>query len=79
MWFVYILECEDGRLYTGITKDIERRLKEHQAGKGGHFTKAFKVKEILYYEKQETRSAALKREIIIKKLSRPEKMKLIKN
>ena len=44
MYYVYILECEDGTLYTGITTDLERRLEEHKAGKGGAYTRAHKVK-----------------------------------
>ena len=48
MYFVYILECEDNTLYTGITTDVERRFKEHSEGKGGTYTRAKKVKKILY-------------------------------
>ncbi len=77
MWFVYILECQHQKLYTGITNDIDRRFKAHQDGKGGNFTRAFKVERIVYVEKQETRSAALKREAEIKKWPREKKQKLI--
>ncbi len=77
MWFVYILECWDGRLYTGITIDLSRRMKQHQGGRGGHFTKSFGVKKFLYSEEQPTRSDALKREAQIKRWSRREKLALV--
>lgn len=48
MWFVYILNCKNGDLYTGITDNIERRLSEHQSGKGGHFTGSFGANEIVF-------------------------------
>ena len=76
-YFVYLLECADGSLYTGITTDIERRLKEHQAGTGGHFTRAKGAKRILYTEEHPDRSSASKREAAIKKLSRPQKLSLV--
>ena len=78
VWYVYILECRDGRLYTGVTLDIKRRLREHSQGKGGRFTKSFGVKKLVYSEKCSTRSDALKREARIKKLSRKNKLALIK-
>ena len=77
MYFVYILECEDNTLYTGITTDVERRFKEHSEGKGGAYTRAKKVKKILYTKKYKDRSSALKREHEIKSWSRKEKMALI--
>lgn len=79
MWFVYILQCQNDRLYTGITNDAQRRLKEHQAGKGGYFTRAFGAKDFVYKEKTATRSSALKREAEIKKMSRKQKLELIKS
>ena len=77
MYFVYILECQDGTLYTGITTNVERRFKEHKQGKGGAFTRSKKVTKVLYTEEQSDRSSALKREAEIKRLPRPEKLKLI--
>ena len=77
MYFIYIIECEDGSLYTGITTDVERRFLEHRKGIGGGYTAAHKPKKIAYTEKRKTRSAALKREAEIKKLKREEKLKLI--
>ena len=78
MWFVYILECRGKRFYTGITNDPDRRLRQHKQGKGGRFTRAFGVKKILYQESHPTKSAALRREIQIKRWSRREKLVLIK-
>ncbi len=77
MYFVYILKCKDGSLYTGIATDVERRFKQHQNGKGGHYTSSRQVVAILYKEEHPDRSSALKREAQIKKLSRKEKLELI--
>ncbi len=77
MYFVYILECKDGSLYTGITTDVERRFVEHQKGVGSNFTRAKKAKRIVYSEQQANRSTALKREAEIKKLKREQKLALI--
>ena len=76
MYYVYLIQCEDGSIYTGITTDLERRFKEHKGKTGGRYTRAHKVEKILYTEKHPTRSDALKREIQIKKLRREEKLKL---
>ena len=78
MYFVYVLQCTDGSLYTGITTDIARRLAEHKAGKGGHYTRAHGAREIIYTERKRTRSTASKREAEIKKLSRVEKLTMAK-
>lgn len=78
MYYVYILECTDGSLYTGITTDVERRLSEHREGKGGHYTRAHKAKRIVYTESASNRSLASIREVEIKKLSKPDKLVLIK-
>ena len=77
MWQVYIIECRDKKLYTGITTDIDRRVKEHNSGKGGRFTKFRAPVKLVYTKKAHSRSAALKREAGIKKLSRTEKLNLI--
>jgi putative endonuclease len=76
-YFIYILKCKDGTLYTGITTDVVRRFEEHKAGKGGAYTRARGAMKILYKEKSKDRSSASKREVNIKKLSRKEKLKLI--
>ena len=76
-WFVYILCCRSGDLYTGATADLERRLREHQAGKGGRFTKAMRPVELVYYEEDLTESDAKRREAQIKTWSRIKKLALI--
>ena len=77
-WTVYILRCCDGSLYTGITKDVQARLKMHRQGKGAKYTRGRSPLELLYTETCENKSMALKRELSIKALPREEKMKLIK-
>lgn len=76
-WFVYILRCADGTLYTGMTDDIEHRIAAHNAGKGAKYTRGRGPVEMVYRECCESRSAALKRECAIKKLTRPQKLTLI--
>lgn len=78
MYVVYILQCLDGSLYTGITTDLERRFKEHKSGKGGHYTRSHGARKMVYNEKCKNRSVASKREAEIKKMSRQSKQKLIK-
>jgi len=79
MWHVYILKCGNGNLYTGITDNLERRFKEHASGKGGHFTKSFGAKKILYSEQCPDKSSALKREAQIKGWTRGDKLALIED
>ena len=76
-WKLYILRCRDGSLYTGITTDVEKRLAAHNAGKGAKYTRGRRPLELVYYEDCGNHSAALKRELEIKALTREEKMKLI--
>lgn len=76
--FIYILQSQDGRYYTGYTTDLDRRLKEHQAGVGAKFTRSFGAQKILYHESFESKSLALKREAEIKSLSRKEKESLMR-
>ena len=76
-WYVYILRCGDGTLYTGITDDVERRLAAHRSGKGAKYTRGRGPLELVYTEEVPDKSAALKREAAIKRLSRAEKLKLI--
>jgi len=78
-WIVYMLECGNGNLYTGITKDIDRRIGEHRSGRGARFTRAFGVEKLVYKEIRMSRSAALKREAEIKRLKRKEKLLLIRS
>jgi putative endonuclease len=67
-WFVYILECADASLYTGIATDVPRRIAEHEAGKGARYTRGRGPLRLIYSELCEDRSSALKREAAIKKL-----------
>lgn len=78
-WKLYILRCGDGSLYTGITTDVEKRLEAHRSGKGAKYTRGRGPLEIVYREECGNHSAALKREMEIKALSREDKMKLIHN
>lgn len=77
MYYVYIIQCADNTLYTGITTDVERRFKEHRAGKGSAYTRSRKIKKLLYVEKRKSRSAALRREAEIKSLRRENKLALV--
>lgn len=74
MWYVYVLLCSDSSLYTGITKDPEKRLEDHKLRKGGAYTRAHKAIRIVYQVESPTRSQALKREAEIKSWSRREKI-----
>ncbi len=75
-WVVYILECADKTLYTGITNDFENRLAAHESGKGAKYTKGRGPFVLMLQEDYEDRSDASKRERLIKKLSRTEKLAL---
>lgn len=75
-WVVYILECKDGSLYTGITDDLPRRLKAHREGKGAKYTRGRGPLLLRYVEPCGDHSSALKRELRIKSLTRPEKQLL---
>ena len=77
MWYLYILQCGDGSLYTGITTDVEKRLEAHRNGKGAKYTRGRSPLELKYREACGTHSDALKRELEIKHLSREEKLALI--
>lgn len=78
MYWVYMLQCGDGTLYTGITTDIPRRLRQHNCGKGAKYTRSRLPVELRYREGPMDKSAALRRELEIKKLSRGEKLDLIR-
>ena len=75
-WICYLLECADGTLYCGITNDLEKRLAAHNAGEGAKYTRSRTPVVVRYQEKCADKSAALKREIEIKRLSRAEKLAL---
>lgn len=77
-WNIYIIKCKDGLLYTGITKDLLRRIKEHNSGNGCRFTKYRTPVKLMHSEQVASRSMALKREAAIKCLARKKKLELIK-
>lgn len=76
-WYLYILRCGDGTLYTGITTDVEKRLEAHRSGKGAKYTRGRGPLELVYREVCGDHSDALKREIVIKKLSRSKKEQML--
>jgi len=76
-FYVYILQCTDGSFYTGYTKDLDERTRQHQNGKGAKYTKAHKPQTVEYVELFDTRSKAMKREREIKKLNHQQKLNLI--
>ena len=73
-WVVYMLECKDGSLYTGITDNLPKRLQAHRMGRGAKYTKGRAPLTLRYLEDCEDHSQALRREIAIKKLTRQEKL-----
>ena len=77
MNYTYILKCSDGSLYTGWTNNLQKRVADHNAGKGAKYTKGRRPVELAYYETFETKEEAMKREYAIKRLSRIEKNALI--
>ena len=78
MWYVYIIKCSDGSLYTGVTTDIKRRLGDHNVGKGASYTRARTPVSLAHNENYPSRSRALKREAEIKSWPRDKKLSLIK-
>ena len=76
LWYVYIVSCKDTKLYTGITNDLKRRLKEHNQGKGCKFTRMRTPVKLVYREVLPNLSSALKREAAIKRLKRERKLEL---
>ena len=78
-WYVYMLRCGDGTLYTGVTDNVERRLAAHRSGRGAKYTRGRGPLELVYQEQVPDKSAALRREYQIKRLTRQEKEQLIRN
>ena len=76
MYYVYLIECKDKSIYTGITNDLDRRFKEHKSRVGGHYTSSHKVEKVIYTESFKTKSEALKRESQIKGWRREKKLAL---
>ena len=75
--YVYILKCSDGSLYTGVTTDIARRVKQHKEGQGADFTRSYGVSELCYSEEYFNKNEAFSRETQIKKWTRKKKLALI--
>lgn len=78
-WYLYIVECRDGTLYTGITDDIPRRIERHNSGKGAKYTRSRGPVQLRYQEECGSRSDASKREYEVHHMTRQEKLELIKN
>ena len=80
MWFVYILRCSDGSLYTGVTTNLSRRVNEHNnSKKGAKYTRTRQPVQLVWSAECGSRSEAMKREASIKKLDRPKKLLLVNN
>jgi len=79
MWFVYIIQCIDGSLYTGSTNNLDKRFEAHKNGKGAKYTRSHKPKRIVFFKKYAEKIVALKKEREIKNLTHKEKLNFIKN
>jgi UV DNA damage endonuclease len=77
-WFVYMLRCADGSLYTGITNDVMRRCRQHNDGKASRYTRSRRPTKLVWQEVQPSQSLALKREAAIKALTRQAKLAMIR-
>jgi predicted GIY-YIG superfamily endonuclease len=77
-WFVYIVRCGDGSLYTGITTDVNRRCRQHNAGTASRYTRTRCPVKLVYQEVRRNQSSALKREVAIKAMTRPAKLAMIR-
>jgi putative endonuclease len=75
--FTYILECADGTLYVGWTTDLESRLRAHNAGRGGRYTRGRRPVRLAYSEEHSTRQEAQRREAVLRRMSRAMKLRLI--
>lgn len=76
-WTVYVIRCRDRSLYTGITTDLDRRLRQHNAGRASRYTRSRLPVKLVHREAQPDQSTALKRELAIKKMSRAQKLAMI--
>lgn len=79
MYFVYIIECKNGSLYTGITTDVARRFAKHRAGTGARYTRAQHAVRVVYTERKRNRSTASRREAEIKSWPRAQKLHLVQH
>ncbi|MEN6408654.1 MAG: GIY-YIG nuclease family protein [Anaerolineaceae bacterium] len=78
-FFCYILECADGSYYTGWTTDPQRRVRQHNAGRGARYTRTHRPVRLVYVEEQPDRASAMKREVRIKTLTHAAKQKLVQS
>ena len=78
LWFVYVLACGDGSLYTGVARDVSARLEAHRTGKGARYTRGRGPLELVHVEEATSRGDALRRELAIKRLSRAQKDELLR-
>jgi len=78
-YFVYMVRCRDGSLYTGYARDIENRLRLHNSGKGAKYTRSRRPVRLVYHESFDSQGEAMRREIVIKTSTRPAKQKLIRD
>ena len=79
MNYTYVLECKDGTLYTGWTNNLEKRVRDHNEGKGAKYTKSRRPVRLVYHEVFETKEEAMRREYAIKHMTRIEKEQMIHN
>ena len=79
MWFVYIIKCIDGSLYTGATNNLVKRFAAHKSGKGGRYTRSHAPEKIVFFEKHASKIKALRREREIKDWTHQEKIKFLKS
>ena len=75
-WFVYVVRCRDGTLYTGISRDVDARLAKHNTGKGARYTRGRGPVALVHQERKSSQAAALRREAAIKALPRSDKLAL---
>lgn len=78
-YYVYVILCEDGSFYTGYTKNVDSRMRLHVSGKGARYTRMHKPKKLVYTEKFQSRSDAMRRERRLKRLGHQEKCRLAKS
>jgi len=77
-WFVYVLRCSNGSLYTGVTTDVKRRIEQHNAGTASRYTRSHLPVRLEFQESHASRSLALRREWVVKAMARIEKESLIR-
>jgi len=76
MWYVYMVRCKNNAIYTGVTVDMPRRLREHNTGKGGRYTRAHRPVALIHKEAYQNKSEALKREAKIKTFTKKKKLSI---